>query len=324
PSVPADPAAPTDFPTNPPAAMPAFDTSMPTFDTSMPSGPTETMPPAATPEFESLSTADSSAGQLAPDPVVEASGDAVAAAPAPATPKGKKALLLGAVLGLAGLGGLAFMGGYIPGLGKSKTPAPALDPMPLPPPEPAPAPAPAPDYRQLAVDFAKSWVLHDNRTLEAALEKLAPPTGNLSPWMADPLIGGRVQVNYFAHSSAPGAPTIAYEFEVDLDGNTLVGRNAAAKSVLSGKAATPPKPPKPKPVRVKPKVVQKAAPEDSLDTLLDPSGDDSAMDAPIETPAAQEKPRRAPAARRAAKTRSQTPPADAPPDETLLDDLLKE
>ncbi|MCM2304890.1 MAG: hypothetical protein NDJ72_09325, partial [Elusimicrobia bacterium] len=189
-----------------------------------------------------------------------------------------------------------------------------------------------------AVEFAKAWALPGNRTLERALEELAPSAGNLSPWMADPLAGSRVQVNYFARSSAPGAPTIAYEFEVDLDGKTLVGRNAAAKSVLTGKAAAPPAPPKPKPVKVKPKpAVKKAPEEDTLDsmlggdepkagTTLTDAGDAPAADAALEAPAEEAaRPARANPARRAAKAKGGKAPADeAPADESLLDDLLKE
>ncbi len=160
-----------------------------------------------------------------------------------------------------------------------------------------------------------------------------------------------MQVNYFARSSAPGAPTIAYEFEVDLDGKTLVGRNAAAKSVLTGKAAAPPAPPKPKPVKVKPKAAPKPPEEDTLDSMLgdapakpaakeasakrsaSESETDTAMpgfgagstmtDTGDEPPAVEEKapPARAKPARRAAKAKGEK---SAPPDETLLDDLLKD
>jgi hypothetical protein len=211
-----------------------------------------------------------------------------------------------------------------------------LEPAPLPPPEPAPVAAP--DPRELAVSFAKAWTLSGQRTLERALEDLAPSAGNLSPWMADPLAGSRVQVNYFARSSAPGAPTIAYEFEVDLDAKTLIGRNAAAKSVLTGKAAAPPAPPKPKPVKVRPKAPVKKEPvEDSLDSMLgeDPdkggttltdTGDAPPAEPSLEEPAEEQpKPARASPAKRAAKAKPGKPAADeAPADETLLDDLLKE
>lgn len=312
------PAAPIEFPTNEAAPLPSFDASMPTA-----SGP------ATAPGFDPMAFGAASAGALAPDaapapaPEPEAYGIAAPPPPPPAA-KGKKALLIGGVAGLAALGGLAVMGGYVPGLRKPQAPAEVLEPAPLPPPEPAPVPAAAPDPRELAVAFAKAWPLPGERTLERALEDLAPSAGNLSPWMADPLAGSRVQVNYFARSSAPGAPTIAYEFEVDLEGKTLVGRNAAAKSVLTGKAAAPPAPPKPKPVKVKPKPpVKKAPEEDTLDSML--GGDEPAGEAAAEPPAEEQaRPSRPSPARRAAKAKGKAPAGEAPADETLLDDLLKE
>lgn len=249
--------------------------------------PDTAAPKVETSSFDPLTLGDLSAGVLAPDtmtaPSIEAAPSAEAAPPAPK--KSKNALLIGAALGLAALGGLAVMGGFVPGLRKPEAPVAVLEPAPLSPPEPTPPPPP--DARQLAVEFAKAWPLSGDRTLERALENLAPSSGNLSPWMADPVAGNRVQVNYFARSPSPGAPTIAYEFEVDLDGKTLVGRNAAAKSVLTGKAAAPPAPPKPKPVKVKPK-------------------------------AEKSRPARVKPARHAPKEKA--PAAD----ETLLDDLLKE
>lgn len=340
-SAPTPPSAPSAAPAPARASAPAEFPSMPTpFDAAPPPVPVEA-PPSGAGSFDPMAFGDPSAPAPEPAPAPEAEPEAVGVLPPPPAPKGKKALLIGAVAGLAALGGLAVMGGYVPGLVKPKAPAAVLEPSPLPAPEPAPLPAPAPDNRQLAVDFAKAWPLPGDRTLERALEDLAPSAGNLSPWMADPLAGSRMQVNYFARSSAPGAPTIAYEFEVDLEGKTLVGRNAAAKSVLTGKAAAPPAPPKPKPVKVKPKAAAKPVETDTLDSMLggdeaspkkaardDGFGAGSTMtdtgDAPSEevAPPGEAKPRRQPA-RRAGKTAAKAPkPAAA--DETLLDDLLKE
>lgn len=320
-----------EFPTNEAAPLPSFDATM----------PSSAAAPQGAPDFDPMAFGDAP-GSLAPDAAPPAAAEAepfgVSAPPPPPPAKGKKALLIGAVAGLAALGGLAVMGGYVPGLVKPKAPPEVLEPAPLPPPEPAPVAAAAPDPRELAVAFAKAWPLPGERTLERALEDLAPSAGNLSPWMADPLAGSRVQVNYFARSSAPGAPTIAYEFEVDLDGKTLIGRNAAAKSVLTGKAAAPPAPPQPKPVKVKPKApVKKAPEEDTLDSMLGdepPKGGTTLTDTGDAAPAepSLEEPAEAPAkaarpspAKRAAKSKGGKAPADAAPaDETLLDDLLKE
>jgi len=317
---------------------------IPSFDSSMPSMPES----APSPSFDPMSYGGPSAGSLAPDPAPspmpepEPESVGVLAPPPPPPAKGKKALLIGAVAGLAALGGLAVMGGYVPGMRKPKAPPEVVEAAPLPAPEPVEIAPPPPDPRQLAVEFAKSWPLPGDRTLERALEDLAPSAGNLSPWMADPLAGSRMQVNYFARSSAPGAPTIAYEFEVDLEGRTLIGRNAAAKSVLTGKAAAPPAPPKPKPVKVKPKPPVAKAPEtDDLDSMLgdaapkkgaraEPFGEGTTMtdtgDAPpdegINEPG-EEQPRKAKPGRRAAKAAKPAKPAPAA-DEALLDDLLME
>ncbi len=333
------PATPMDFPTMNTKPLPSFDAGM----TAMPSDAAAGFTPPA--------FGDSVGGALAPSetPVPAVEAIAVGVIPPPPAPKGKKALMIGVLVGLAALGGLAVMGGYVPGLRKPQAPAAVLAPTPLPPPEPLPVPVvPAPDSRQLAIEFAKAWPLPGDRTLERALENLAPSAGNLSPWMAEPLAGGRVQLNYFARSTAPGAPTIAYEFEVDLEGKTLIGRNAAAKSVLTGKASAPPAPPKPKPVKVKPKAApaKKAPEEDTLDsmlgdapvkgggTTLTDTGDAPAAEtdlAPPEEAVAEPAPKvkphatRAKPASRAAKAKTGKPPAkEQPADESLLDDLLKE
>ncbi len=225
-------------------------------------------------------------------------------APAPdgaPAPKGKKTLLIGGILGLVALGGLVFIGVLMPDRRRVQAPAPI----------PAPSPAPlmaAPgtetsvDLKQRAVDVAKAWMLPGNRTLAQVLESLAPPVGNLSPWMAETLVGNRVKVNYFARNETPDAPTIAYEFEVDLDAQTLIGRNAEAKSALSAQASVgnleesscpnpeaksalsaqasePPEPPKRKPVKIKGKKVLK---ESALDLRLSVPGDNAPI---VEPPA---------------------------------------
>lgn len=323
----ASPMTPVEFP--PMNAEP-----IPSFDTSMPSMPGNAALPAGTPSFDPMAFADPSAGALAPDATPEPAAEAepFGVVPPPPAPKSKKALVIGVVVGLAALGGFAVLSGLVPILRKPKAPAAVLEPAPLPPPEPTPLPVAAPDTRQLAVEFAKAWPLAGGRTLERALEDLAPSAGNLSPWMADPVAGGRIRVNYYARSTAPGAPTIAYEFEVDLEGKTLVGRNSAAKSVLTGKAAAPPAPPKPKPVRVKPKAPEvKAPPEDSLDSLLGDApakGEGTTLtdtgDAPANEEAAEPRPARAKPARRADKAKGGKAKKATPADEKLLDDLLME
>jgi hypothetical protein len=191
-------------------------------------------------------------------------------------------------------------------------------------------------------------MLPDGRTLGMALETLSPPAGNLSPWMAEPLPNNHAMVNYFAHG-APGAPTVAYEFEVDLAAKSVTGRNAAAKAILAGKAVTPPVPPKAKPVKVKAKAkpaAPKAKPEDSLDSLLGGPPDRSASPAEaapgdaapaadeavpgLEEPAAEEPVKKPTAAKRADKAAAKAAPAKKSggkgkaADEALLDDLLKE
>ena len=263
---------------------------------------------------------------LSPQPSATPAPEAVvydAAAPQPAPPRRKHSLLIAGVLGLAVLAAVAFFSERLPGMKNKAIPLADSPPMPPPPPpsapEPAPAPEPASDPRPSAIDFVKHWELKDGRSISTLLETLAPAGGNLSPWMAEPLSDGRVQVNYFARSAALGAPTVAYEFEADLAAKRVTGRNAAAKAVLAGKAAAPPAPPKPKPVRVKAKT---AAPPptqaESLDSLL---GEPSM--APQGSPAdGSAKPANPSPAKRAAKAGSKSKSKAA--DEALLDDLLKE
>lgn len=231
---------------------------------------------------------ESSTPSLAPEPSAPPVVDLMAPDTSAPKPKKGKALLVGAALGAVAVGAAAYFGGFIPGFGP-EAPAPVAE-APMPAPEPVPPPAPVIDPRQEAVAFAKGWGLGRGQTLGSKLDAVAPASGSLSPWMAEALPDGRIQVNYFASGAAAGSPTIAYEFVVDLAGKTLSGRNAAAKSILTGKLPIPPKPVAARPVRVKPKAKPAAAPADdeSLDSLL--GGDDAAP----AKPAAKAKP--APAA----------------------------
>ncbi|HEX4046514.1 MAG TPA: hypothetical protein VH309_01695, partial [Elusimicrobiota bacterium] len=212
-----------------------------------------------------------------------------------------------------------------------------------------PPPPVAPDPREAAIEAAKEWELPDGRRLGQALETLSPPIGNLSPWMAEPLMNDRVSVNYFAQGGASGAPTVAYEFEVDLAAKTVAGRNPAAKAVLAGKASPPPAPPKAKRVRIRPKAKHKAPKpkpkEENLDSLLGTdaspapaagttlagpaaagrAGDGSPIDdaaAPGDEPAKPAAAAKPTAAKRAAAKAASSGGKAA--DETLLDDVLKE
>jgi hypothetical protein len=290
-----------------------------------------------------------------------------AAAPAPvsvdlspAPPRSNKGLIFGALFGLIALAAVAVFTGRlnVPGL-SSKKAAPVAEAAPPPMPVhaatapaalPAPAPTPVVDPRDTAIETAREWELPDGRTLGAALETLAPPVGNLTPWMAEPSgTENRLSVNYFAQSNTPGAPTVAYQFEVDLAEKTLVGRNPAAKAVLAGKAVPPPAPPKAKPVKIKPKAKPKQAvkpkkKEENLDALLGgdgppplapaaaprkeaapmaPTASDDSLAAPGEDAAPA--PAKPTAAKRAAKAVKTAAPAPAKAsDESLLDDILKE
>jgi hypothetical protein len=183
------------------------------------------------------------------------------------------------------------------------------------------APAPAPvvvDPRQGATDAARSWKLDDGRMLGETLEALSPPSGNLSPWMAEPQPSGVTFVSYFA--PAEGKPTIRYEFEVEADGKTVTARNPAAKSVMTGRPLDPPAPATPpkrnRHVKIKPKAAKpstSAAPQPrlvkpseakSLDNVLAAPGGASGDAAPAPT---VPKPAAAPAQK-----------------QESLDDLLKE
>ncbi|MEK7384462.1 MAG: hypothetical protein AAB262_14400 [Elusimicrobiota bacterium] len=218
-----------------------------------------------------------------------------------------KAFVIGGMLAVAALAGLSYFSGIVPGLADRQTAPDIAVPAPMPAPDETPSPEPAPDERQAAIDFTKQWILKNGNTLGQALQTLSPSNGNLSPWMAEPLSSGRVQVNYFARGSAPGSPTVAYEFDIDLTAKSLAGRNAAAKAVIAGKAAPPPAPKKAKPVKVKAKSEPSPAPAVRTQT-------------PVETPPkAVAKPVKPPRAKRAAKEAEGNAE-----DASLLDDLLKE
>ena len=197
-----------------------------------------------------------------------------------------KALIFGGLFGLAALGSVLFVFGgrekrnpAMPaGLDASPPPAPpAPAPIALP---PAPAPPAAVDPRGAAIEAANQWELPDGRKLGQVLELLSPPIGNLSPWMAEPLADSRVSVNYFARGGGAGAPTVAYEFEVDLGAKTVAGRNPAAKAVIAGHAAAPPAPPKTKRVALKSRRKRGArAPKASPDSAPAPPGGKAADEA---------------------------------------------
>lgn len=265
--------------------------------------------------------------------VVDAATGEIVAAPAPGGRK--KALIFGGLFGLLALGAFVFISG---GLGKKKPSVPAgiADTAPLPTPAPPapvllpPTPPPSIDPRETAIEAAKEWELPDGRRLGQALEALSPPIGNLSPWMAEPLTDDRLSVNYFAHGGGSGAPTVAYEFEVDLAAKTVAGRNPAAKAVIAGKAVPPPAPPKSKKITLKPKAkTPKPKPkEENLDSLLGSSSAAPKAEAPLAGPAAAPaKPAKPTTAKRAAKAsaKSAAPAATGKAaDEALLDDILKE
>ena len=179
---------------------------------------------------------------------------------APGAGSGKKALIFGGLSAILALGVFFVVSS---GRVRKNQPLPASmtdasqlpaspPPAPVPVP-PAPAPIPAVDPREAAIEAANRWDLPDGRKLGQVLELLSPPIGNLSPWMAEPLADSRVSVNYFARGGGSGAPTVAYEFEVDLGAKTVAGRNPAAKAVIAGQAAPPPAPPKAKRVSFKSK-----------------------------------------------------------------------
>lgn len=274
---------------------------------------------------------DPLAPQPAAPPPVEA-GPVDAVLPPTPAPSRKKALVIGLLLGIAALAGLAFYSGMVPGFSARQPAADIATPAPMPAPVEAPAPEPPPDERQTAIDFAKQWSVKNGSTLGQVLETLSPSNGNLSPWMAEPLSSGRVQVNYFARGSAPGSPTVAYEFEVDLTAKNVSGRNTAAKAVIAGKAVPPPAPKKPKSVKVKAKPAA-PKPEESLDSLLGEPGaaptsapapapeakEETPPEAPAEPAAKPAKPQRAKRAAKAAKEAE-----GSAEDASLLDDLLKE
>lgn len=361
----APPPADAPMPSIAPTPMPAFESApLPSFGSSASASAVPLpMPGFDAPAPAPVPSADAAALEAVASAAPAAETvPAVDAAPAPAPAKGgsKKGLLFGATGGLLALAALALYSGRLTKRKPSMPPVAAdTAPLPTPPPAPVQPPPPPPDPRDAAIAATKGWTLADGRTLGSVLEAVSPPSGNLSPWMAEPLPNDRALVNYFAHGAA-GAPTVAYEFEVDLAAKTVAGRNAAAKAALAGKAAPPPPPAKPRKVKVTAKAKPKPAapkPEDNLDSILGaeagdkspapiaapaaprPKAEPKIGDAPEDAPSLDKAPPSAPeapaeeapapakptAAKRAAKAAGKQPAAKGKAaDEALLDDLLKE
>lgn len=354
-ALPAAPAAAFVPVAQPAAAEPAFEIEMPALPPEPAPAPAPA-PAAVAPSLDPILSSEpftplASAGvpslsdraSLAPDAASAPAADLLAPEEV-AKPKKGRAALVGVGLGVLAVGAGAFYMGLIPGMGPT-APMPVVEaPAPEPAPEPVAPPPPAPDPRQDAVALAKSWPLAGGQTLGGKLDSVAPASGSLSPWMAEALPDGRVQVNYFASGAAAGSPTIAYEFVADLASKTLSGRNAAAKSILAGKAPAPPKPAAARPVRVKPKAKPAPADDESLDALL--AGDDAAprpsqasaavpdpktpapadsadaeVEALLEPGAAAPKPAKG---RERPSRRSRKTAEEKASDEALLDDLLRE
>ncbi|NNN07255.1 MAG: hypothetical protein HKL90_15280 [Elusimicrobia bacterium] len=182
------------------------------------------------------------------------------------------------------------------------------------------APAAAPDPRQSAIDAARGWTLRDGTTLGEKLEKLSPPSGNLSPWMAEPQTDGVVLVNYFAHASA-GGPTVAYEFAVDPAAKTVSGRNSAAKAVLSGRTAAAPVARKTVRIKVRPKSKARSPKSKAAARSVKPTARKDVLSAPG---AVGDAPAVANPAPVPAKSAATAKPAAPPKKQESLDDLLKE
>ena len=377
--VPTPPMPPTPSHAAPPPSASAVE--LPPFSVSTAAPALSSFAAGPSPEFAALPTTpifsplaslpakepDPSRAPSAPEaPASPESTPVVTAAKPPAAGKNRKLVLYGGI-GAAVLSAVAYFvlmprprprapvpAPIVPAPPKAAAPSPAQVPIsPAPEKESLPPPslstevgagagsAAAPDPRQSAIETTKHWPVGAS-SLESVLNRLSPPSGNLSPWMAEPQADGTVLVNYFAHASA-GGPTVAYEFAVDADGKSVSGRNAAAKAVLKGasKALKAAKSAVRHHVKIRPKVVVKAkarrtiagksatparsAPvvkpvKATLDDVLAPPASTNAP--------AQASPKRAPA-KASAPAAATPPPTSAPAsssagDKQSLDDLLKD
>lgn len=238
-------------------------------------------------------------------------------------PKGKALMIAAGIAAVALLGA----GGYVY-MGKGKPPAPKDPPIPM---DQAPLPPPAtpelPSPEQLeavakagAIQMLKDWPAGAGGGVGAALEGALPPAGGLSPWMAEKIRDGSYQVNFYPAKTAQNPSPRPLEFEVDLLGKTVKGKNAAAAELLS-----PPKPaPAKKKVAVKPKPVENEG-ADLFDELGAP---DSVPAAEPEAPPAMEagdagpEPAAEKPVRKPRRSRAKSKAKAAPEKPLSLDDLL--
>ncbi|MBI5596075.1 MAG: hypothetical protein HY928_08315 [Elusimicrobia bacterium] len=189
-------------------------------------------------------------GPDTPAPGAASDGPVDLMAPEAKPKRGKKVLVIVALLAVVGgLGGAYQMGilnPYLKQFGLLKGPAPAA---PVQSAEPAPEPAAPvddvsqgkPDLSQDAVEFAKAYPIPRlGKSLAAVLEPTASGAGLVSPWNVKPAGDGRWEVSFYGK---PGR--LDYSYEVRLEAKEVRGLNAKSQAVLDGKAPAAAKPEKP-------------------------------------------------------------------------------
>lgn len=241
-------------------------------------------PPAALP-----STAEAPPLELPPMPA-QAPPAILPVATEPAKKGRGKLVLIVIVLAMVAAAGALKMG--VLGGGKKRSSAPVGDQTPLPPPsmpvEATKAPSPEEileEQKKLAIEAVKAWPTADGATIGARLESASASQGGLSPWMADQIKDGLMQVNFYTPKTATTSAE-TYEFEVSLTDNKVLPHNQTAADILKNPAVAKTRKKRPSTAKIKAKDSGSPGDEPMLRDLLSLSEEPAAAQ-PTPTPAAK-------------------------------------
>jgi hypothetical protein len=118
------------------------------------------------------------------------------------------------------------------------------------------------DQRIAAIEFVKDYPLDSERgSISQWLDYAFLTPGHTPEWTA-----GAVEMNIWIvefnvfRGARSRKPRVAYQFEVNMAEKTLIGRNTAAKDLLSGGTSKPAEEPKPRAAEPKPRAISQGRP----------------------------------------------------------------
>ncbi len=178
-----------------------------------------------------LSAAPFGASAASFNPVPEAPAGADLAAK-PKKSRGKALALAGLVLAGGAAAAAVKLGLLpIPALKAAKPAPPPLPAAPLAPKPPSPEEQ-AEAAKQAAIDMVRRFPTPKGKTIGEALEAGLKLDGGLSPWLADKIVEGVYQVNFYSSKPAGGNGQ-TYEFEASMADGRVTGHNPVAKALLA-------------------------------------------------------------------------------------------